>query len=834
MAYHPQIYFAIEEVAARIPSQTMASLEEIPVWREFISSGIVYKTAYAEMAHLEDVPLCDNFQHYNTSGTTTNSYRYNLKGAECSWCRTRVYCSIECQTVDWDALHKKECIASRVSRIELELNSAWISHRTRMRFYTLLAKFTLTRYPDDPNESLFVDTRISPPSYRLYPAPVFRDMKYGGRRLFDDERSKAFLEDSLAKKNELFAAVERGSIPHFEQLAHGWPTDFPSIMRAFSAVLQHLSTENFFNMTTSRLNFDEINQTILRSKGSFSVLIGVTGDRSDARLRQEQREELFSVFQKDMSGLLDWFELFARQSPILMRSSPYSADIGVTGVASVLAYLLRLSLNDEGTFPELERITNLLLEMWMAGPRIERGRDRSLRTPVEYTTAVYPMLTAFQVYISEERYLSLLIQIFNTPRKGRWYQRVADSFAFRLQEWTAVHRNHNGDNKSVQVALCLTIIVELYQALNSTSVPCKPFLRPHGPLFDALKRARELPVPIRKSYTLDLIVASTLIPRSGFQAHNVLRALPDILDAGFLDVVTHRILHPRDHYSDPFLEWSASNPLGELTTMLYHPTIYDAVRSALSRLPQPLPTQLTSHGKWVSFMRFGETCTRAYGSASRNKIALCDNLQVSAIMGGSQHHTMGVTHLGDVRSAQCSQCHSVVYCSSQCQQHDWKMIHRDECGARHIDRIYQRADQAWISHRTRGMFLQLLKAFLEVFCVNFQDPGEALFVDITTFPVAFYVPFSVAHLLSNTVRDIQIFEDGRFRAMAEEKEASHDNCPTRLAGFAAIFGQYMISAMGRFNDAGVDSPVEDDGKSLTRFQPLNIYMKLVALPTHRN
>lgn len=203
MAYHPQIYFAIEEVAARIPSQTMASLEEIPVWREFISSGIVYKTAYAEMAHLEDVPLCDNFQHYNTSGTTTNSYRYNLKGAECSWCRTRVYCSIECQTVDWDALHKKECIASRVSRIELELNSAWISHRTRMRFYTLLAKFTLTRYPDDPNESLFVDTRISPPSYRLYPAPVFRDMKYGGRRLFDDERSKAFLEDSLAKKNEV-------------------------------------------------------------------------------------------------------------------------------------------------------------------------------------------------------------------------------------------------------------------------------------------------------------------------------------------------------------------------------------------------------------------------------------------------------------------------------------------------------------------------------------------------------------------------------------------------------------------------------------------------------
>ncbi|KAF5341093.1 hypothetical protein D9611_005838 [Ephemerocybe angulata] len=624
----------------------------------------------------------------------------------------------------------------------------------------------------------------------------------------------------------LVAAVERGSMPHFKELSQEWPTDFPSIMRAFAAVLQHLSTETFFNVTSGGLNFDEINETILRSLTSFTMLMEVAAREfeSDARLRQEQREELFSVFQKDMSGLLDWFEFFARQSPILMRNIPFSPDTGVGGVALIFAYLLRLSLNDEGIFPGLERITNLLLEMWMAGPRIERGRDRSLRTPREYITAVYPMFLAFRVYISEERYLSLLIQIINMPRKGRWYQRVVDSFVFRLQEWTAVHRNYNGDIGSLQDIESMQDIVELYQALTSSSVPCKPFLRPHGPLFDALKRARELPVPIHDANgdTLDLIVASTLISRSGFQAHNVLCALPDMLDAGFLDVVTHRILHhPRD-LSNPFLKWSTKNPLGELTVMLYHPTIYDAVHSALSRLPQPLPTRLSSYPEWSSFLEFKEICARGYDSAPRTRISLCDNFQ---------HSTMGVTHLDDVHSEQCSQCCSVVYCSSQCQQHDWKMLHRDECGARHIDRIRQRADKAWISHRTRGMFLQLLKGFLEEFCVIFRDPGEALFVDITAFPVTPYVLHSATHLLSTTVGELecQVFEDSRFRAMAEEKGASPNGSSLRFAGFAALFGQYMISAMGLFDDAELRRPAVTNISSISRFRPLNIHIKLAML-----
>ncbi|KAF6753448.1 hypothetical protein DFP72DRAFT_901708 [Ephemerocybe angulata] len=176
------------------------------------------------------------------------------------------------------------------------------------------------------------------------------------------------------------------------------------------------------------------------------------------------------------------------------------------------------------------------------------------------------------------------------------------------------------------------------------------------------------------------------------------------------------MLHPLDPQSDPFHEWPTRSPLGALTVMLYHPTIYDAVSSALTRLPQSIPTRLSSHPKWLAFIRFKEICERAYGSTPRNMTSLCDNLQ---------HSTMGVTHPDDARSAQCSQCCSAVYCSPQCQQHDWK-IHRDECGARYIDRIYQRADRAWFSHRTRGMLLQLLQAFLEDFCDNFQDPREAL------------------------------------------------------------------------------------------------------------
>lgn len=102
--------------------------------------------------------------------------------------------------------------------------------------------------------------------------------------------------------------------------------------------------------------------------------------------------------------------------------------------------------------------------------------------------------------------------------------------------------------------------------------------------------------------------------------------------------------------------------------------------------------------------------------------------------------------------------------------------------------------------------------------------------NMTAFPVRFFGLTSRAALLASTVPGYQLFEDSRFRAMADEKAASEgDDSSLRLAGFAAGFGQYMVSAMGRFDDAELRRPAAANIRSTSRFRPLNIHIKLATV-----
>ncbi|KAJ3539024.1 hypothetical protein NMY22_g4921 [Coprinellus aureogranulatus] len=61
----------------------------------------------------------------------------------------------------------------------------------------------------------------------------------------------------------------------------------------------------------------------------------------------------------------------------------------------------------------------------------------------------------------------------------------------------------------------------------------------------------------------------------------------------------------------------------------------------------------------------------------------------------------------------CGRCHSVTYCSKQCQREDWAALHRQECAA--IRRIYTEAKQAdiWISLSERQQYLLWLEHVAE-------------------------------------------------------------------------------------------------------------------------
>lgn len=79
----------------------------------------------------------------------------------------------------------------------------------------------------------------------------------------------------------------------------------------------------------------------------------------------------------------------------------------------------------------------------------------------------------------------------------------------------------------------------------------------------------------------------------------------------------------------------------------------------------------------------------AYFCDKEHRVHLCDNLKVWDHCGrlylelttSFQHGAGNDMAHGQKTQAErtCSGCHSVVYCSSECQKEDWRAFHRKEC-----------------------------------------------------------------------------------------------------------------------------------------------------------
>ncbi|KAF6750077.1 hypothetical protein DFP72DRAFT_1173131 [Ephemerocybe angulata] len=82
---------------------------------------------------------------------------------------------------------------------------------------------------------------------------------------------------------------------------------------------------------------------------------------------------------------------------------------------------------------------------------------------------------------------------------------------------------------------------------------------------------------------------------------------------------------------------------------------------------------------------------------------LCDNI----------HHSIDSTAVAPWTERVCAACHSVAYCSRQCQKADWKNTHRSECP--HLRREYhsQRISNARYSYSSRAFHVYALRLALE-------------------------------------------------------------------------------------------------------------------------
>ncbi|KAF6755679.1 hypothetical protein DFP72DRAFT_1169505 [Ephemerocybe angulata] len=81
---------------------------------------------------------------------------------------------------------------------------------------------------------------------------------------------------------------------------------------------------------------------------------------------------------------------------------------------------------------------------------------------------------------------------------------------------------------------------------------------------------------------------------------------------------------------------------------------------------------------------------------------LCDNLK-------HKPHKSGSSSFASRPERVCNRCHSVAYCSRQCQAEDWKALHRFECDVMSLKYMEQKAQCRWYSYRARSFHSRMMR-----------------------------------------------------------------------------------------------------------------------------
>ncbi|KAG2003790.1 hypothetical protein CC2G_004367 [Coprinopsis cinerea AmutBmut pab1-1] len=76
----------------------------------------------------------------------------------------------------------------------------------------------------------------------------------------------------------------------------------------------------------------------------------------------------------------------------------------------------------------------------------------------------------------------------------------------------------------------------------------------------------------------------------------------------------------------------------------------------------------------------------------------------------------------------CSRCHSVLYCSPECQEEDWSRVHRFECSAQRIQHSRLKAEEIWIPHRIQAHIYavaqRVVQEHTDTFAEALKRPGS--------------------------------------------------------------------------------------------------------------
>ncbi|TEB05150.1 hypothetical protein FA13DRAFT_1265039 [Coprinellus micaceus] len=103
-------------------------------WRVVLDRG----SLYMKLEGTDYLNICDNISCERTVD------KQECTSRQCSGCSSVMYCSQSCQSLDWDAFHRAECLDARAHYLKQKEAGTSYSHRSR----AFHAKYIEKRYRD--------------------------------------------------------------------------------------------------------------------------------------------------------------------------------------------------------------------------------------------------------------------------------------------------------------------------------------------------------------------------------------------------------------------------------------------------------------------------------------------------------------------------------------------------------------------------------------------------------------------------------------------------------------------------------------------------------------
>ncbi|KAJ3531965.1 hypothetical protein NMY22_g7940 [Coprinellus aureogranulatus] len=229
-------------------------------------------------------------------------------------------------------------------------------------------------------------------------------------------------------------------------------------------------------------------------------------------------------------------------------------------------------------------------------------------------------------------------------------------------------------------------------------------------LLDADKRARILVdlfvAPLR---WWDLARATDIIPRAGA-----------LVDAGLFSAVGN--LLPIAHIGDKYdvvdkesgfrlstCTFAISSALRAIMPYILHPRVLAKSCREMEANVNPSMKEVPSDSPYKEYfpstLLYLQNCERTL--SREHQEMMCDNLNhwstTSVKAGNEALHTEKI----------CSRCHTVAYCSRECQKEDWKMFHRRECALMWLEYYKRKSAKRWYPYSTRRFHASILRYALE-------------------------------------------------------------------------------------------------------------------------